>query len=225
MSLSKWLREYSRFLQPGRMDVRRGRWSRQRFQSGQHTGYTRAVRGMSELLEDRVLPATFAWVGDVNTHWAANVGGNTNWSSDGMPADGDSLVFGSSGPLSLENHFAAGNSYSMTFNAGGYTITGQSIALDHSGTDVIQIAGENLLQTPLELSASEFEVQSGILIIDSTVTGTGGLTKTGAGTLVASEPAEWSGATTVAVTLHLVKSLQQLESDLQHQRDDSERVP
>ncbi|MEY3458929.1 MAG: hypothetical protein RL215_2086, partial [Planctomycetota bacterium] len=87
------------------------------------------------------------------------------------------------------------------------------IALDHSGTDVIQIAGENLLQTPLELSASEFEVQSGILIIDSTVTGTGGLTKSGPGTLVVSGLAEWSGTTTVAAgSLQIDTTLQNSES-------------
>ena len=33
------------------------------------------------------------------------------------------------------------------------------------------------------------------------------------------------GFATVAITLHLAKSLQRLDSDLQHQRDDSERVP
>ncbi|MGV2341506.1 MAG UNVERIFIED_CONTAM: hypothetical protein LVR18_48565, partial [Planctomycetaceae bacterium] len=38
------------------------------------------------------------------------------------------------------------------------TITGNSIHLANSGTDVIQVAGENLLKTPLQLDASRIEV-------------------------------------------------------------------
>ncbi|MGV2342097.1 MAG UNVERIFIED_CONTAM: autotransporter-associated beta strand repeat-containing protein [Planctomycetaceae bacterium] len=158
---------------------------------------TTRVRRTPESLEERVLPASFSWVGDVNNSWSANVGGNTNWSGDAIPASGDSLVFNGSSAGTLENNFPADSSFSMTFNTGGYTITGQTIQLGNEGTDIIQIAGENLIQTPLNLNASAIEVQSGVLDLQSSVTGTEGLTKLGSGTLILTGPASYNGTTTV----------------------------
>src|SRR5262249_8464277 len=44
-------------------------------------------------LEDRTLPALRVWTGDVNANWGANVAGNTNWSGDVLPVNGDDLLF------------------------------------------------------------------------------------------------------------------------------------
>ncbi|MEY2726960.1 MAG: Hemolysin, chromosomal, partial [Planctomycetota bacterium] len=206
MTLQSWLKEF-----PQRVLRRKNLRGRRRFQhiSIPRSAACRHFAPAVESFEDRVLPASFTWVGDVNSLWSHNVASDTNWSDDGLPADGDSLFFGESVRATIDNDLTADSSYTMTFTTGGYTVTGHGIALRNAGTDVIQIAGENLLQTPLEFSASELDVQSGVLIIDSNATGTGGLTKSGSGTLVISGPAEWSGITAVSAgTLQLDSVLQ-----------------
>jgi autotransporter-associated beta strand protein len=195
MSLTRWLSEFSRKLTP--VFPRRRGFRRISRDGVSRVIVQRRIRTTPESLEDRVLPATFSWVGDVNNSWSANLGGNTNWSGDVIPASGDSLVFDGAGTGTLENNLAADSSFSMTFNTGDYTITGQSIQLGNAGTDIIQIAGENLVRTPLSLNASAIEVQSGVLDLQSSVTGTEGLTKLGSGTLILTGPASYSGTTTV----------------------------
>ena len=44
-------------------------------------------------LEDRTVPALRVWAGDVNANWGTNSGGNTNWSGDVLPVNGDDLIF------------------------------------------------------------------------------------------------------------------------------------
>ncbi|MFM8476969.1 MAG: autotransporter-associated beta strand repeat-containing protein [Planctomycetaceae bacterium] len=202
MSLKKLLRTWSGLLD--RKHDRRGRIrSLQSFLRGSHA-WARSVSPLTDALEDRVLPATLAWVGDASTLWSANIDGNTNWSGDAVPSSGDALLFDVSATATLTHDLAAELSVSLTFASGSYTVTGQSIALHNPGPDILQISGENLLQTPLLLDASEIEVQSGVLTIDSTVSGTGGLTKSGSGLLVFSGAGNWSGATEFAAgTLQL----------------------
>lgn len=195
MSLSSWLRNCSALLRSGRSHraSRNASWRRSH---AARLVRTRRTHQFSELLEDRVLPASFSWVGDVNTTWSTSINGDTNWSDDGLPANGDSLSF-TAATGTLSNDLDAGSSFSMTFVSGDYTITGESITLDGLEVDIHQIAGENLLQTPLQLDATEINVESGVLTIDSAVSGTGGLTKLGDGVLVFSGPATWTGATEV----------------------------
>src|SRR3954452_14904000 len=50
-------------------------------------------------LEDRTVPATGKWVGDVDALWATNTAGNTNWfnvtagTDTYIPVNGDDLLF------------------------------------------------------------------------------------------------------------------------------------
>jgi hypothetical protein len=112
------------------------------------------VRAAAEALEERVLPASLVWVGDISQQWSAGAPGATNWDTNTLPASADSLTFPDvSGSRLLDNNSTSNNTYSLAFASGGYTITGNSIRLANAGTDVIQIAGPNLLQTPLQLDA------------------------------------------------------------------------
>ncbi|MEY2727172.1 MAG: Hemolysin, chromosomal, partial [Planctomycetota bacterium] len=195
MSLQKWLKNYSQLLLPTRRrrSLRRSpRRAAPRWQSAGHF-----VPASHETLEDRVLPASISWVGDVNTSWSANIGSDTNWSADSLPLDGESLSFIGNATGTLTNDTTANNSYSLTFASGGYTITGNSIRLDNTETDIIQISGPNLLQAPLQLDASSIEVQSGVLDLAGNLTGTAGLTKLGSGTRVLTGPASFTGGTVV----------------------------
>src|SRR5262245_49883748 len=70
-------------------------------------------RLLLEPLEDRRVMAILTWVGDVDANWNSNVLGNTNWSGDVLPADGDQLNFAGAGPLTQNNDTAAGNSYTL----------------------------------------------------------------------------------------------------------------
>src|SRR5439155_18818092 len=46
-----------------------------------------------EPLEDRLAPALLVWTGDQSNLWGTNNAGNTNWSGDVLPQDGDDLQF------------------------------------------------------------------------------------------------------------------------------------
>src|SRR5687768_7247856 len=50
-------------------------------------------RPAAELLEPRTLFATLTWVGDVDANWGTRVNGNSNWSGNALPQNGDILVF------------------------------------------------------------------------------------------------------------------------------------
>ncbi|MFM8474476.1 MAG: hypothetical protein ACKOEO_01615, partial [Planctomycetaceae bacterium] len=186
MPLSRWLKHCSELLQNSKSLSNR-RKLRRHLQQRIAASITRVCPN-SEMLEERTLPASFSWVGDVNHAWSANLAGDTNWAGDAMPGSGATLVFEGSGTGTLDNNLPANNSFSMTFETGGYTITGNSIRLDNAGTDVIQVAGENLLQTPLQLDASSVDVQAGVLDLQGAVSGTAGLTKLGSGTLILTGP-------------------------------------
>ncbi|MFM7038032.1 MAG: autotransporter-associated beta strand repeat-containing protein [Planctomycetaceae bacterium] len=196
MPLNRWLKHCSQILRSGLHHNSRRRSLRRSIQRRLEATTTR-VRRTPESLEERVLPASFSWVGDLNNSWSTNVAGDTNWSGNATPISGDSLVFDGSSAGMLDNDFPTNSSFSMTSNTGGYTITGHVIQLDNEGTDIIQIAAENLIRTPLKLDASAIEVQSGVLDLQRSVTGTAGLTKLGDGTLILTRPTFYSGPTTV----------------------------
>ena len=105
-----------------------------------------------ERLEDRITPATDYWTGLslVGNNWSDSA----NWSSSLtsnlaiVPSAGDSLVFPAafapgSSFVSIDNLTANTNFNSITFQGGGYSVSGNSIALGaggltDSGTNSIQ---------------------------------------------------------------------------------------
>src|SRR5205823_8790538 len=81
-------------------------------------------------LEDRTVPATLVWTGDQDANWGTNNAGNTNWSTNALPADGDSLVF----PFSALNFTNTNNMggldlVAITFGGINYAVGGNSITL------------------------------------------------------------------------------------------------
>jgi autotransporter-associated beta strand protein len=150
-----------------------------------------------ESLESRVLPATLTWVGNLDSGWATSSAGQTNWSTHTLPADQDTLEFTGSAVGTLNNDFPDGQSHTLSFAAGGYTITGAAILLDNPGIDIIQVAGDNLVSAPVEFAASEVDIQADTLSLGGSISGTDGLTKFGEGNLVFTGTASWSGSTVV----------------------------
>ncbi|MEN9557086.1 MAG: hypothetical protein RLZZ232_3372, partial [Planctomycetota bacterium] len=71
MALSQWIKECSSLLKSSssRSARRRAGLGRSRRQQSVELSHARQVRSFSESLEQRVLPANLAWVGDVSPQW------------------------------------------------------------------------------------------------------------------------------------------------------------
>ncbi|MEN9554689.1 MAG: hypothetical protein RLZZ232_975, partial [Planctomycetota bacterium] len=209
MALSTWLKECSSLLRTPfqRRSARRTPGSRFRQQAP--VAMWRQVRSFSEQLEQRVLPATLAWVGDVSQNWSSVADTNTNWVSDGvdrLPADGDTLTFGAAGQGSrtLINDAVDVHSYSLAFADSGYVISGSGVILDNPGPDITHGIGTTRIQNPLTVTSdTEIVVSSGSLELSGSLNEIGdavaaGLTVSGDGVLILSGTANYSGTTEVS---------------------------
>ncbi len=165
-----------------------------------------------EPLELRITPANLVWTGDVNNLWDANNGGNTNWSNDALPQDGDTLLF----PLIAQNRTNTNNMVgldlvSISFGGTDYVISGQSITLS-SGISDGSSAGANQFNVAIGLAADlviTVSVASSRLELGGALTGAFDLQKAGLGTLRydGSTSNTYTGTTSVtAGTLELAKS-------------------
>jgi autotransporter-associated beta strand protein len=166
-------------------------------------------------LEDRTVPATLVWVGDVNGSWGANVGGNTNWrnattSTDNvLPQNGDDLTF----PTGAGNRTNTNNLNNLVVNSifvGGtdYVIGGNAITLTSLSDS--SLLGSNVVNLPITGPISvAVNIASTHLTLGGVISGPGSLIKNGAGFLRLSgaSPNTYAGETTVNDgTLELNKS-------------------
>lgn len=132
--------------------------------------------------------ATLLWVGDVDAAWNTNNSGNTNWSTDALPAaSGDTLQFtnaGSSG-TTLNNDIASLAVAGLTFNAGAsaFTLTGNALTL--SGGITNNSTSLQTLNVAISLAGtSTISAASGALTFGNAITSTANdLTISGANTV------------------------------------------
>ena len=117
-----------------------------------HGEYSRRRRLLLESLEDRSLLALLTWVGDQDANWNTNNAGDTNWDTNTLPADTDTLIFAGAAPGALNNDTTAGNSYTLQFTATGYTV------------------GGNAVNTPLTIATSAVSVAAGLPTLGRTST-------------------------------------------------------
>jgi fibronectin-binding autotransporter adhesin len=162
----------------------------------------RQRRVLFEPLEQRAMLATLTWVGDVDANWNTNSVGNTNWDTNTLPADGDTLIFSGVTNLTQNNDTLAGNSYTLQFNASGFVINGNSIALDNSGFDIVVAndIGSNNINTPFTMVV-DTTIDVGVnstLVTGGIMSGGGGLRKEGAGTLNLNALSTYSGLNVIA---------------------------
>jgi autotransporter-associated beta strand protein len=173
---------------------------------GDYNGYTRLSVSQSMSFIDSTLQTSSAWNLPGSGTWAS-LG---SWSSAGIPEfAGASANFTGSATaattVSLNANWTVGN---MTFNnSHGYTIapgTSGSFFLDNGGATatgtITDSAGPQTISAPLVLNSNvAFTVTNSTdtLTVSGAVSGTGGISMSGAGTLSLSSSNSYAGATTI----------------------------
>lgn len=132
--------------------------------------------------------ATLLWVGDVDAAWNTNSSGNTNWSTDALPAaSDDTLTFGSAGTggTTLSNDIVGLSVAGLTFNAGAdaFTLSGNALTLNGSLTN--NSSSLETLGMGLSLGAtSSINATGGAITFNSAISSAGSdLSITGAGVI------------------------------------------
>ncbi|MEY4187282.1 MAG: hypothetical protein RIT02_2316, partial [Planctomycetota bacterium] len=95
MPLTRWIKETAQLLARNPDTAhRRARQRKRRYAASRfHRPSDRDICAFSEPLEDRALPASLVWVGDINPLFQTDTSGNTNWDTNTLPASGDQLTF------------------------------------------------------------------------------------------------------------------------------------
>ncbi len=169
--------------------------------SGRHSRFTRSSPQF-ESLEVRLALSTDTWTGVLGANWSTNISGVTNWSGS-VPVSGDSLVFPAGASNLTNTDDISGLSVnSVTFNgaSGGYNLGGSTPLTITAGVTDSDTSGTDTMNLPLVLGAGQtFTVGSGAqLNVGGGVSGPGGLTKAGAGTLDLLAVDTYGGGTTAS---------------------------
>jgi fibronectin-binding autotransporter adhesin len=158
--------------------------------------------------------STLTWLGDVDGTWSSGTNGsNTNWISNTLPTNGDSLVFDltTAGVTNLANNFAGltpGGTNAITFTndtltGSGFTVTGNAVTL---GGNIISsgVTGTHTHTLSLDLILSGTRtVNSAVgtaIVIDGTISESGGsfgFTKAGGGAATLNGANTFTGAFSV----------------------------
>ena len=129
--------------------------------------------------------AVLSWSGGGSTANWSDIG---NWGFAGVPANGDTLIFPAAQPrLANTNNFAGLTLNQIRFvgASGGYDIRGNSFTLTNSIL-ATNSAGANILENIIALATTDVTVNvasGATLTLQGNLSGSVGLTKTGAGTL------------------------------------------
>ncbi len=160
-----------------------------------------SATGASDMFLSRIAPAPVqVWTGfGSNADWS----NAANWANDQAPGPGANLEFDfGAAQLTATNDLAPGTVInSVTFVGSGYTINGQGVTLGSTGIQANPAGGSDSFQPAITLPygyGTRIFVNDGTLLLSSPISGSGGLIKTGSGTLLVGGADTFTGATTVA---------------------------
>jgi autotransporter-associated beta strand protein len=152
-----------------------------------------------ETLEDRLAPASHVWVGAASNLWS----NAANWSG-GAPSASEAhvaLTFpAGASHLDNQNDISGLHVQSLTFSGDGYVVTGSGITIGAMSNTAAAGLDEVLLSLTLPVGMHTVRVASSSaeILMQNTITGDGGLTKTGAGLLVLNQANTFAAGTTIA---------------------------
>src|SRR5881296_2105735 len=147
------------------------------------------------------LAQTFTWTGTQNANWSV---GN-NWAGGVAPAGtgAENLVFPAGAANLLTNNTTNNGSFnSVTIKGTGYTLGNKAITLGAGGLADSSAAGSNTISLGITFAATRTVTVSNAattLTISGVITGAGGLTKSGSGTVTLSAANTYTGVTTINV--------------------------
>jgi fibronectin-binding autotransporter adhesin len=133
------------------------------------------------LVSVHALGATCTWTGGgADANWQTTGNWDAACNSSTIPNADDDLIFpAAASKLPNNNNFAAGTAFhSIRFTGGGYTISGNRIALGTTGiSQVLDVAGGNIVLTNLSIGAGTAVTLTGsgnLLDLGGVISGAGG---------------------------------------------------